>query len=115
VNRRDLRRRRALCRLYVRAGVALSQHAVERAAEHGFSEDDVLLAVVAPEQTYTCPADRYGPDRRMCQRGPIAVVVDQRRGQVVTVLPRVEERWEHPAPLPRQVMLAGYRQRGLSQ
>jgi hypothetical protein len=95
VSRREARRRRALTRLYLRALVELTPHAVERSAEHGFSEDEVLLAVAAPEQTYTCPADLYGPDRRMYQRSRIAVVVDERLRHVVTVLPRVQERWEH--------------------
>jgi hypothetical protein len=104
VSRREGRRRRALTRLYLRAGVELSPHAVERAAEHGFSDDDVLLAVASPEQTYTCPAEQYGPDRRMYQRAGVAVVVDERLRQVVTVLPRVQERWEHAAPPPRTVM-----------
>jgi hypothetical protein len=105
VTRREARRRRALTRLYLRAGVELSPHAVERAAEHGFSEDDVLLAVAAPEQTYTCPAEQYGPDRRMYQRAGIAVVVDERLRQVVTVLPRAQERWEHAAPNTHTVVL----------
>jgi len=105
VSRREARRRRALARLYLRAAVDLSLHAVERAAEHGYSDDDVLLAVASPEQSYTCPAEQYGPDRRMYQRAGVAVVVvDERLRQVVTVLPRVQERWEHPAPLPRTTM-----------
>lgn len=96
MSRREERRRGGLARLYLRAQVELSTHAMERAAEHGFSDDDVLLAVVSPEQTYVCPADQYGPDRRMYQRARIAVVVDERLRLVVTVLPRVQQRWEHP-------------------
>ncbi len=92
---RDARRHSALDRLRLRAGVELSTHARQRLAEHGFSEDDVLLAVVSPEQTYGCPEHRYGADRRMHQRGRLAVVVDGRLRRVVTVLPRVQERWEH--------------------
>ncbi len=95
MSRREARHRRALARLYLRTRVDLSPHAVERAAEHGFGEDDVLLAVAAPEQTYTCPAEQYGPDRRMYQRARVAVVVDERLPLVVTVLPRVPVRWEH--------------------
>lgn len=94
---RDARRRRARERLLVQAGVRLLPHAVKRSAEHGFSHDQVLRTVASPEQTYACPADRYGPDRRMYQRGGVAVVVDERQRVVVTVLPRVQERWEHPA------------------
>lgn len=101
MTRRDARRRRALTRLYLRAEVELSAHAMARAAEHGFSQSDVLQAVAAPEQTYTCPADQYGPDRRMYQRAHVAVVVDERLRQVVTVLPRIQERWEHPLPAQR--------------
>ena len=107
MNRRDARCNRALTRPYLRAAVKMTPHAVERAAEHGFSEDDVLHAVAAPEQTYTCPADLYGPDRRMYQRGRLAVVVDERLRQVVTVLPRVQERWEHAAPQPRTLTPPG--------
>lgn len=92
---RDARRRRARERLLAQAGVRLLPHAVDRATEHGFSDDEVLRTVASPEQTYTCPADRYGPDRRMYQRGRIAVVVNERQRVVVTVLPRVQEPWEH--------------------
>lgn len=101
MTRRDARRSRALTRLYLRVAVELTPHAFERAAEHGFSEDDVLLAVAAPEQTYTCPAELHGFDRRMYQRARVAVVVDERLWTVVTVLPRVRERWEHAVPRPR--------------
>jgi hypothetical protein len=107
VKRRDLRRSRARTRLYLRAAVELTPHAIERAAEHGFSEDDVLLAVAAPEQTYTCPADLYGPDRRMYQRARIAVVVDERLRHVVTVLPRVQEQWVHTSSDRTPVILEG--------
>ncbi len=100
MSRRDARRHRALARLYLRARIQLSPHAVGRAAEHGFSDDDILQAVASPEQSYTCPAAQYGPDRRMYQRGGVAVVVDERLRLVVTVLPRVRGRWEH-APAPR--------------
>jgi tRNA(Met) C34 N-acetyltransferase TmcA len=31
----------------------------------------------------------------MYQRGGVAVVVDEAAGRVVTVLPRVHERWQH--------------------
>jgi hypothetical protein len=95
VSRREARHRKALARLYLRARVELSPHAFERALEHGFSHDDVLLAVASPEQTYTCPVEQYGPDRRMYQRADVAVVVDERLRLVVTVLPRVQKRWEH--------------------
>ncbi len=98
---RDARRRRARARLQAQAGVRLLPHAVERAAEHAFSHDEVLRTVASPEQTYTCPADRHGPDRRMYQRGRVAVVVNARQRVVVTVLPRVSERWEHEPPQTR--------------
>jgi hypothetical protein len=95
---RDARRRRARERLLAQAGVRLLPHAVERAAEQGFSHDEVLRTVASPEQTYTCPADRYGPNRRIYQRGRVAVVVNEQQRVVVTVLPRVQERWEHQPP-----------------
>ncbi len=95
---KQARRKRALTRLYTQAGVELTPHAVRRRIEHGFSEDDVLTTVVRPEQTYGCPVDQYGADRRMYQRGAMAVVVDEHLQQVVTVLPRVQNRWRHTAP-----------------
>ncbi len=58
----------------------------------------MLTTVVRPEQTYGYPADQYGPNRRTYQRGVMAVVVDERLRQVVTVLPRVQDRWDHVAP-----------------
>lgn len=94
---KETRRKRALTRLYLRADVELTAHAIRRRSEHGFSEDDVLTTVVRPEQTYGCPAHQYGPNRRTYQRGAMAVVVDERLRQVVTVLPRVQYRWEHVA------------------
>lgn len=93
---RAARRQRALTRLRSAAGVTLCAHAKARRAEHGFSEDDVLLAITRPEQTYGSSAS-YGPDRRLYQRGPVCVVVDERTRVVVTVLPRIAERWEHRA------------------
>ncbi len=92
---RDARRHRALDRMRLRADVEISGHARKRLAEHGFSEGDVLEVVLSPEQTYTCCQDRYGPDRRMHQRGPLAVVIDTRLRLIVTVLPRTQERCEH--------------------
>lgn len=88
---REDRRQRALD-----ARVTLSAHAEMRRREHGFSEDDVLLTVAQPEQTYGSPAS-YGPDRRLYQRGRVCAVVDERSRVVVTVLPRIAERWEHRA------------------
>lgn len=88
LSRRTARRQRALTRLYDRAAVELSDHACQRAVERGVSEDDVLLTVAAPEQTYCCRSDVHGPDRRLYRRADVAVVVDERLRQVVTVLPR---------------------------
>jgi hypothetical protein len=97
VSSRAARRQRALDRLRTTAGVTLSAHAKARRVEHGFSEDDVLLTIARPEQTYGSPAS-YSPDRRLYQRGRVCAVVDERTRVVVTVLPRIAERWEHPAP-----------------
>lgn len=75
MSRRQVRCARALARL-TRANVTVSAHANERAVELGFSEDDILHCVARPEQTYCSPAD-YGPDRRVYQRGAVAVVVHE--------------------------------------
>lgn len=91
---REARRARAAARRRDRADVVLTPHAAQRRVEHGFSEDDVLMAVALPEQSYPCAA-HYGPGRRMYQRHRVAVVVDEASRVVVTVLPRVQERWEH--------------------
>lgn len=90
----DARRERALARLRERADAALSWHALQRAEELGFSEDDVLQAVVGPEQTYCC-SSTYGPDRVMHQRADVAVVVDVRDRKVITVLLRTGRPWVH--------------------
>ncbi|GAC1439383.1 MAG: hypothetical protein NVSMB55_00660 [Mycobacteriales bacterium] len=89
---RQARQARALARLRDQAKVVVCEHAERRRREHGFSLDDVLRTVAHPEQTYGCPA--Y-PDRRTYQRGPVAVIVDERQRVVVTVLLRVQDRWEH--------------------
>ena len=93
-SRRAQRQWRALERARDSSGVHLSGHAQQRAAEFGFHETEVLACVARPEQTYTCPA-RYGPARRMFQRGDCACVVDELNGEVVTVLLRIADSWKH--------------------
>jgi len=82
---RDRRRERAAARRRAATGVGLTEHAVLRRRERGFSEDDVMLAVAHPTMTYPSPP-RYGAGRRIFVRGSIAVVVSERTGAVVTVL-----------------------------
>lgn len=94
MNRRELRRTRAIERLSRQADVVVSAHAQARASELGFSLDEVLRCVMLPEQTYGSPA-RYGPDRRVYQRGTVAVVVNEGSRVVVTVLLRTVNDWIH--------------------
>lgn len=94
MNRRVLRQQRAGDRLAAASGVVLGRHAEARRVELGYLLAEVHGCVARPEQTYCCPAS-YGPDRRMYQRGDIAVVVDERMRTIVTVLRRTHIRWEH--------------------
>ena len=94
MNPRERRQTRARERLAAQASIELSSHAELRARELGYSEDEVLRCVAAPSQTYTCPSS-YGPNRRMYQRGNVAVVVDEGARVAVTVLPRTRHVWEH--------------------
>lgn len=94
MNRRQVRCARAVARLTRVANVTFSAHANDRAAELGFSQDDILRCVARPEQTYCSPAG-YGPDRRVYQRGAVAVVVHEGSRVVVTVLLRTYDSWAH--------------------
>ena len=94
MNRRQARRARALDRLSSTANAILSPHAEHRAAELGFSRDAVLQGVARPEQTY-CSPRRYGPDRRVYQRGPVAIVLHEGSRTVITVLLRTPREWTH--------------------
>ena len=94
MNRRQVRRQRAALRLCARAGVVMTPHALARQAEHGFTDDEVYGAVAAPEQTYP-GGPGHASSRRTYQRGRVAVIVDETSRAVITVLPRVRDRWEH--------------------
>lgn len=96
MNPRQARRDRAGARRRESAGVVISRHAALRLVEHGFSEEDVLITVAHPEQTYPC-ATLHGADRRMFQRGRVGVVVDEDARVIITVVPRRQDRWEHAA------------------
>lgn len=72
----------------------LSWHAQRRLVELGFSTREVVDCVRRPEQSY-CSHPAYGPDRRIFQRGHLAVVLHEPTNVVVTVLLRQYERWEH--------------------
>ena len=88
------RRARALERLRTRAGVTFTRHARSRCAELNFHEVDVLGCVSNPELTYG-GGGRHPGGRRIYQRNDCAVVVDEPRRLVVTVLLRCEGRWSH--------------------
>lgn len=94
MNPRQGRRERAIERLRAVSGGQLSGHAATRAAELGYSLDDVLRCLARPEQTYPCP-ESYGPGRRMYQRGDLALVVHHESSLVITVLPRTHRAWAH--------------------
>lgn len=64
-----------------------------RAREHGIPLDQVLACLHDPEQTYSVPND--GTVRRIHQRSGCAIVVEPDNRVVVTVLPRITERWLH--------------------
>ena len=53
-------------------------------AEHGFAEPEIRAALDLPEVSYTqCD---YGDFRQVRQQGRVAVVVNQRTHDVITVL-----------------------------
>ena len=105
MNRRHTRQARALQRLLDATGIRLGTHATQRAMELGFSLDDVYRCLALPDQTYGCP-QAHGPDRRMYQRGEIAVVVHEPTRFAVTVLPRTPNRWEHGVDTRHSIFLA---------
>lgn len=70
----------------------LTRHARERMTEMGVEEVEVYRVLVDPEVEYDQP--RYGPTRRMAQRGDLAVAYDSRNGAVITVLWRRVEDWD---------------------
>lgn len=101
ISPRQRRRASAIDRARTRSGLTLSDHALLRMHEFDVHEIQVHECVTRPEQSYPSDRDRYGEHRRMYQRGRIACVVDEASRCVVTVLPRIVERWEHqPRPMP---------------
>lgn len=105
MNRRQMRQARVLQRLADATGIRLGSHAIQRAMEFGYSLDDVYRCLARPDQTYGCPS-AHGPDRRMYQRGQIAVVVHEPTRFAVTVLPRTPIRWEHHVDARQNIFLA---------
>jgi phage gp45-like len=75
-----------------------SRHALDMIDERGFDIDEVIEAVLRPEQTYISHA-RYGADVYIHQWGEIAVAVNRRSGVVITVLHRQVRPWGRQAPL----------------
>lgn len=62
---------------------SLSKHARERCEQMGVTEDQVIVAVLAPDVTYPGQADT---GRRVHVWGDLAVVVNPEKEHVVTVL-----------------------------
>jgi hypothetical protein len=70
-------------------GWRISPHARERAAQRGYTRQEVLCACVAPEVTHTsCRAGLL-----VYKRGTVSVVVNPQAMAVVTVLHRSHEPW----------------------
>ena len=105
MNPRQQRQDHALQRLADRTGATISCHALDRAGELGFSLDDIYRCIDRPEQTYACPV-RYGPDRRMYQRGSVSVVLHETTRTVITVLLRIEGVWQHGTDTRRTLLVA---------
>lgn len=74
------------------AGWRLTHHAQVRMAEHGFSEPEIRAALDLPEVSYT--QSDYGDLRQVRQQGRVAVVVNQRTHDVITVLFRSPADWQ---------------------
>ncbi len=92
--RAEARWLRARQRVLAATNLRMSLHADLRASELGFSVEEVAACVKGAEQSY-CSHHAYGPGRRTYQRGPIAVVVEERTRTVVTVLLRQQRQWKH--------------------
>lgn len=63
--------------------VRLTHHARQRSTEMGLSQAEVERALAYPEVTYPSPP-AYGPDRKICVSGRLAVV--HSGSDVITVL-----------------------------
>lgn len=73
----------------------LSRHALLRAAELGYTEEEVLECAQHPGTRYETDPKKYGPGNFMCKRGDIAIVTVDRDKLVRTVLlPRTDD-WQH--------------------
>ncbi len=69
----------------------LTSHLRRRAAERGITEDEVMRVLAEPEVTYE--QETFGPNRQVCQRGRLGVVVDRSTGAVITVVFRSGQAW----------------------
>lgn len=83
-----------------KAEFTFSRHALEMIEERQFAPEDVVAALLHPEQTYVAHG-RYGPDVFIHQWGRVAVAVNHTSGVVITVLHRRLEPWGRKA---RQVV-----------
>ncbi len=73
-------------------GWRVAGHARTATTRRGFAMQDVLLAAVAPDLTYT--QENYGPGRAIHRRGNIAVAVHEPTRTVITVLLNSAEEWD---------------------
>jgi hypothetical protein len=74
--------------------VTLTAHAMNRAAELGFHETEVLSCVIKPETVYP-GGPGHPPGRAIYRRGQCACVVHEPSRKVITVLLNVPREWEH--------------------
>ncbi len=71
----------------------LTSHLRRRAAERGITEDEVMLMGVLADPEVTYEQETFGPNRQVCQRGRLGVVVDRSTGAVITVVFRSGQAW----------------------
>ena len=73
----------------------LTPHARSRAAEFGFTVEEVVACANEPTLAYDSDATRYGRDERVHKRGRVACIVRPSKKTVVTVLLPKIDKWEH--------------------
>lgn len=68
----------------------LIPHAAKMMVERGIPRDSVLDTAENPEQTYVAGGKHNCTDRMVYQRGDIALIVNTRTKEIITVLFRSE-------------------------
>lgn len=76
----------------LREEITLSQHACDRAREMGLTFAEVALVMTDPEVDYS--STKYGAERRVAQRGDLAVPYDSVTKRAITVLYRRVDQWD---------------------